>query len=196
MKPRHPFREPMVWLVVGLPVLAVVAGIALLVIATRSGSSDAVIDTVERTAQVQTAELGPDARAGALKLSAVLQVDGQRLRLLPASGDWVIDTTGSRGDEGDGTAPDAPTSASRRRDATAHGQILQLVLSHPADAGQDLHLRLQPEPLGWGVDLPAPLDDGHDWLLQLTPADASWRLHGRLLAGQRAARLGPSLAEE
>lgn len=198
MNKRHPLREPMVWLVIGLPLLAVVAGLGLLVVATRSGSSDAVIDTVERTAQIQTAELGPDARAQALKLSAVLQVDGQRLRVLPASGDWVLDTTGSAPDE---TSTDAaieavPSDAKRQREATAHDLPLALVLSHPTEASQDLHLQMQPEALGWGVELPEPLDTGHDWRLQLTPPDTVWRLHGRLVSGQNAARLGPSLTEE
>ncbi len=198
MSPRPPLREPMVWLVIGLPVVAVVAGIALLVIATRSGSSDAVIDTVARTAQIQTAELGPDARAQALKLSAVLQVDGPRLRLLPASGDWVHDTTGSMpGEDAAGDADEAGGDAARRtQDATAHDQSLELVLSHPTDAARDLRLQMQPEALGWRVELPAPLDTDHDWLVQLTPPDTQWRLHGRLVAGQQATRLGPSLATE
>ncbi|GAB3344179.1 FixH family protein [Marilutibacter aestuarii] len=195
MSPRTPLREPMVWLVVGLPVVAVVAGIGLLVVATRSGSSDAVIDTVARTAQIQTTELGPDARAQALKLSAVLQVDGNRLRLLPASGGWVRDTTGSS--PGEQATDDAGGDAARRRqDATAHEQSLLLVLSHPTDADRDLRLRMQPESLGWRVELPTPLDGDHDWLVQLTPPDTQWRLHGRLVAGQQATRLGPSLVTE
>ena len=52
-------REPMMWLVVGLPIAAVVAGVALIVISLRSGSVDAVIDPVERTAQMQVSRTGP-----------------------------------------------------------------------------------------------------------------------------------------
>ena len=37
---RPPWREPMLWLVAGLPVASVVAGFALLIVASRSGSSD------------------------------------------------------------------------------------------------------------------------------------------------------------
>lgn len=196
MTQRHPLREPMVWLLVGLPVVAVVAGIATVVISSRGGGADAVIDPGERTAQIQTVELGPDERAAALKLSAVLQVDGQRLRLLPASGDWVVDTTS--GDDDDDEAQDTarPSASQRLRDATSHQQTLELVLSHPSRAEDDLHLQLAPSDLGWETELSAPLDPGHDWLARLTPAGGHWRLRGRLVAGQHAARLGPALAED
>ena len=37
---RSPWREPMVWLVIGLPLASVVAGVGLVIVASRSGSSD------------------------------------------------------------------------------------------------------------------------------------------------------------
>jgi hypothetical protein len=154
----------MLWLVIGLPLAAVVASIALLVVALRSGSVDAVIDPVERTAQVQTAELGPDQRAQELQLAAVLRIAPDSIELLPVSGDL-------------------------RRD-----QALTLVLSHPTQAALDRTMTLRPSELGWRAPVQLPGD--HDWLLQLTPADGSWRLRGRLPARQLAAHLGPSLAAE
>lgn len=164
-------RNPVMWLVVGLPLASVVAGIALVVIAVRSGGNDAVIDTVRRTAQIQTAELAPDAAARALQLSAVLRVDakGKGLELLPVAGGFA-----------DGRVP---------RD-----QALTLRLSHPSQAALDRTLQLQPGELGWHARVELPLD--HDWLVQLAPADTGWRVHGRLLAGQQAAYLGPALAGE
>ena len=60
----RPFlREPMVWLMLGLPLASVVAGVGLLVAAVRSGGADEVTDVVQGTAQIQVSTLGPDARA-------------------------------------------------------------------------------------------------------------------------------------
>ncbi|QSX73745.1 FixH family protein [Lysobacter arenosi] len=169
MERTRPLRMPVMWLVVGLPILSIVAGVGLLVVALRSGSTDAVIDTVQRTAQIQTTELGPDARAKALQLSAVLRVGKDMIELLPVGGGF-----------GDGNV---------RRD-----EPLTLILSHPSEAAQDRTVTLAPSELGWRANIEASPD--HDWLLQLTPADRSWRLRGRLPAGQRAAHLAPALADD
>ena len=128
MGERNPLREPMMWLVIGLPIAAVVAGVALIVISVRSGSVDAVIDPVQRTAQVQVSELGPDQRAGALKLSAVLRVGNGMVELLPVSGDFARD------------------------------QPMTLVLSHPSQAAQDRSLSLAPSELGWRATIELPAD--------------------------------------
>ena len=42
------WREPMVWLVFGLPLASIVAGVTLVVIAVRSGGADTVSDQVQR----------------------------------------------------------------------------------------------------------------------------------------------------
>lgn len=164
-------RNPAMWLVIGLPVASVVAGVGLVVLAVRSGGNDAVIDTVQRTAQIQTTELGPDAQAGSLQLSAVLRVDDKRrtLELLPVAGGFA-----------DGRVP---------RD-----QTLTLRLSHPSQAALDRTVQLHPGELGWRADAELPHD--HDWLVQLAPADGRWRIRGRLVSGQQAAHLGPALASD
>lgn len=162
-------RNPVLWLVIGLPIASVVAGVGLVVIALRSGSTDAVIDTVQRTAQIQVTELGPDERARSLKLAAVLRVDKKALELLPVDGGF-----------GEGTV--------------GRDQTLTLTLSHPSESVQDRTLQLQPSELGWRAPIDLPLD--HDWLLQLTPTDGAWRLRGRLHAGELAAYMRPSLAGE
>jgi len=169
MQQRGRPRNLVMWLVIGLPIVAIVAGVSLVVIALRSGGDDAVIDTVQRTAQIQTTELGPDERAREMKLSAILRVDPKSVELLPVDGGFAA-----------GQVP---------RDAA-----LTIVLSHPSQATQDRTLELEPSELGWRADAQIPLD--HDWLLQLTPADRQWRLHGRLLTGQQAAHLGPALTGE
>src|SRR3546814_16426833 len=61
-KHRHPLREPMIWLVIALPLAAVLGGIWMMVLSSRSGSIDSVSDNVQRTGKIQTTDLGPDAR--------------------------------------------------------------------------------------------------------------------------------------
>ena len=124
MKPRPSYREPMLWLVIGLPAASVVAGILLVVTAVRSGGADEVGDAVQRHAQIQVSELAPDQLAGQLGLSAVLRVQDGIVEVLPVSG--PIPRT----------------------------QSLLLSLSHPSDAAQDLRLTLAPHGPGWRMSVP------------------------------------------
>ncbi|MFC5568640.1 FixH family protein [Lysobacter yangpyeongensis] len=84
---RSAWREPMVWLIAAIPAAAVIATIALLVTASRSpGTDDAVADRVTRTAQVQVADLGPDAKARQLHLSAIVRTGKGTVEVLPVDG--------------------------------------------------------------------------------------------------------------
>lgn len=117
---RPAWREPMVWLVAGIPALAVVGTVAMLVAAARApGGNDAVADPVRRTAQVQVADIGADAQARALGLSAVLRTDGRAIHVLPVAGEFDRD---------------AP---------------LALALRHPLRAELDRGLVLHPSDTGW-----------------------------------------------
>lgn len=165
-EPRRAWKEPMVWLVVVIPALSVIASIALLVAASRSsGNNDMVADKVQRTGQIQVADIGPDARAKELKLGAVLQSGEGTLHVFPAGGDFL------------------------------RSQPLQLKLLHPNRQDDDVSLTLVPDELGWhaehavdpGHDWNVQLSDGD------ATTDASWRLRGRLPRGQRATHLGPAL---
>jgi len=109
----------MVWLIVGLPAASVVAGLLLVATAVRSGGADEVTDEVRRTAQIQVSELGPDAQAKAMNLSAVLSLDDATAQVLPANGEFI------------------------------RNQALLLTLSHPTDSTQDRQLTLEPTALGW-----------------------------------------------
>ena len=173
-----PWRNPMVWLMVGLPIAAVIAGTSTLLIAVRAGGADAVSDKVQRTAQIQTTELGPDERAATLKLSAVLSVHAAEgsaaasLELLPATGAFV--------------------------DASPEGRALRklplrLLVQHPISASEDFELCLLPTATGWRVA--HALDIRHDWRLQVMPEGGAWRLRARLPAGQRGVLLAPSVGE-
>ena len=109
------------WLVVGLPLLSIVAGVGLLIVATRTGGADSVSDEVRRVSQIQTTDLGPDEAAAKLGLSAVLRVEDGIVEVLPATG------------------------------AFARTQELQLLLEHPTRQAEDMRLRLVPEGPGWRV---------------------------------------------
>lgn len=159
-------RNPVLWLVIALPALAVVAGIGLVVVAVRSGGSDAVPGDVRRTAQVQIADLAPDEAARRAGLRAVLRVDMEagRIQLLPVAGRFD------------------------------RGGTLRLNLGHPTSEARDRVLALAPEDLGWGAQ--AQLRHEHDWILRVSNDAGDWRLQGRLRAGERAAVLLPATARE
>ena len=161
-----PWRQPILWLVLALPAIVVVAGIWMIVIASDDGATDAVATDVQRMAQVQTVDLGPDAVARNERLSAIVRTDEARqwVEVLPVSGSF------------DRRAP------------------LHLVLQHPTLASGDVRLQLAPSELGWRVE--ANVDSGHDWNARLQPSDGRWRLHGRWPAGQQATNLRPSLRAE
>jgi hypothetical protein len=141
--PQRPARrEPMLWLVVGLPALVVAASLLTVWISARSGANDAVADDVRRTAQIQTTELAPDEAAAKLGLSAVLSVQDSTVVVVPV--------TGSFPQQGP----------------------LSLRFAHPVEAERDILLRLQPIELGWsapakvdaGNDWNVTLqDNGGDW---------------------------------
>ena len=118
-RPAH--REPMLWLVIGLPTLVVIASLVTVWISARSGASDPVVGDVRRTAQIQTTELAPDAAAAKLGLSAVLSLQDGTLMLVPVTGTF-------------------PRKAS-----------LGLRLAHPTQADHDVLLELQPTSLGWSA---------------------------------------------
>ena len=120
-RPKSPWRVPVFWLVVGLPLLSIVAGVGLVIIAVRSGGADVVSDPVQRVSQIQTTDLGPDEAAAKLGLSAVLRVEDGVVEVLPATGKF------------------------------ATGAPLQLVLEHPTRQSDDLRLELLPQGPGWRV---------------------------------------------
>lgn len=120
---RPAWREPLVWLVFGIPAIAVVALLWMLFIAAGPGSTDSVDTTVKRTAQIQVADLSPDETAARLHLAALLRIDGKELEVLPLHA-------------GFNTA--AP---------------LKLALRHPTRSDLDHELLMQPTATGWRAPL-------------------------------------------
>jgi hypothetical protein len=82
---RHALREPMVWLMLGLPLAAVLAGVATLLIAL-GGVADPVYGSVSRSGPVPADELRQQRAAARLGLAATLEIDASgeiALRLTP-----------------------------------------------------------------------------------------------------------------
>ncbi|WP_411833230.1 FixH family protein [Pseudoxanthomonas mexicana] len=122
-EPKSSFwREPMAVLVAGLPLLSIVAGVGLVIIAIRAGGADVVTDRVQRVSQIQTTDLGPDERARLDRLSAVVRIDGAHVEVRPVTGEY---------------AAQAP---------------LQLTLLHPVRAAEDVRLELLPAEGGWRAE--------------------------------------------
>ena len=165
-QPRKAHREPMVWLVFGLPALVVIAGIATLVIAIRHRDGGDVADAVQRTAQIQQTDLDADSRAQALGLRALLRERDGRIEVLPVAGNFP------------------------------RGQSLRLLAEHPTDSAQDRTLSLQPSDQGWLSRELFESSRGHAWKFSLTPGNESWRLRARMPKEQSAVVLSPALAAE
>lgn len=72
---RKPWQEPMVWLMVGIPAATVVAGLATLAIAVRSGAMDTVPSSVQRVAQAQVLDSAADDLAASKDYRGFLLLD-------------------------------------------------------------------------------------------------------------------------
>lgn len=122
------WREPMVWLVAGLPATVVIASVWLLVRLSGAPSPDAVRDEVQRVSQVQVTDLAPDERAQQLGLRMLLSVMDDRLELRNAAG------------------------------GLREAGTLRLVLAHPLEASQDREVTLQPVGDAWQAPGTLPPD--------------------------------------
>lgn len=85
---RKALREPMVWLMAGIPLATIVAGIATLIIAQHAGPLDGVPASVQRVSQIQTLDSAADLAATRLDYHGYLLVErdatGWRLELKTA----------------------------------------------------------------------------------------------------------------
>lgn len=112
------WRNPMLWLVAGIPLASIVAGVGLVVVAMGQ-PNDAIPDAVRRTAQIQVADLGADARAQQAGLRALLRAEDGVVEALPVAG------------------------------AFDRSKPLTVLLRHPARAARDRQLTLAPSAHGW-----------------------------------------------
>jgi hypothetical protein len=114
-----PWREPVMWLVVGLPLAVVLASVYLMVKLFGGPPLDAVRDEVQRVSQAQVTDLAPDQRAQQMGIGMLLSVLGDRIEVRMAAGDLPV------------------------------AGNLRLVLAHPLDASQDRELDLQSAGDAW-----------------------------------------------
>lgn len=164
MNTRRPvYREPWMWLVIGIPLLTLFAGYQTLRLAYQSGASDTVPDDVTRTGQVQTVELAPDREAARLGLHFLIAID-------PVNG--RIEATQDAGNR-------------------LHGQLIELDFVHPLRAGEDRAVRLLPAGSHWQATMPRVIDS--NWQLVLRDADSHWRLIGRMPLHALSTTMQPAL---
>lgn len=124
-----PWRNPVLWLLVLLPLAAVVGGISMVVVATRSsGNNDVVTDAVSRTGQIQQAATGPDEVAMERRLSLVLRSEDGVVEAFPATGTF------------DRSRP------------------LKVLFEHPTDSALDVAVELEPTATGWRTGRKLPAD--------------------------------------
>lgn len=156
-------REPMLWLVFGLPAVVVVAGIVTLVISIHKRDGGVVNDTVQRTAQVQQSDLGPDEEAGRLGLRALVREHAGRVEVIPMGGTF------------------------------ARQEPLHLLAEHPTDNTLDRRLQLAPSANGWLSTEEFEKERQHDWKFVLSDGTGRWKLRARMPKDQQSAVLMPAL---
>lgn len=158
------YRQFWPWFVIALPLTAVVASIATLVIAVRDPDGLVVDDYYKQGLAINQA-LGRDRQAQALGLSGLVRLD-------PAGGQLALTLSGLP--------------------ANADTDDLELRLVHPTRPHLDRSLMLTRESRdAWSARL-GPIAPGR-WHVQLESPQGAWRLAGRLaLPEQQQALLQPN----
>lgn len=82
--PRKWYREPMLWLALGIPLATIIGGVETMRLAFLGDSDDVEPQPVTRTAQAQETDLGPDMVAARRKLRARLSHDRATQRVIIA----------------------------------------------------------------------------------------------------------------
>ncbi len=161
-KPRSAWREPMVWVLVGLPLASVVIGFSLLFAAVRNGGPmDDSPDRVTRLGHLQlSAQIAPLAETAAASAPELI------LR------------------HRDGVVEAVPADA-----RIARGGDLTVKLTAQDAGAEVLTLHLTPSELGWRG--PGVVEPGRSWQIEASSDRATWRLRGRWPAQARFARLAP-----
>ncbi|MCP1373867.1 hypothetical protein [Dyella lutea] len=160
-KPRNAWREPMVWMLIGLPLAMVAIGFALLFAAVdHAGPTADTPDRVTRLGHLQlTAEEAPQTRGSKPVTELILRHNGGMIEAVP---------TDAR---------------------IARGGDLTVVLTAQDASAEVLTLHLKPSELGWrGAGV---ISDARNWRIEATSDRAPWRLQGQWPAEARFARLAP-----
>lgn len=133
MKKDSAIREPMVWLMFGIPLLTAIAGFYTLYIAGLAKATDVVNMPVVRMAQVQETDLSADENAARAKLTARLDItDGQ----------WTISSPGILSSESLILDLQHPIDKTQDRSIELRKQGNIFVSSAPIDKNNDWLLQL------------------------------------------------------
>lgn len=147
----------MVWMMIGVPLASVIAGIITIVVAVRSGGQDTAIDQVRRTAQIQQTDLSADRQALQRGLSATLVREGDRFEVQVLGG---IDPTRSLL-----LRLEHPTEASQDRVIEMVPAGDRWTASHTLPAAAGWTLSLQSSEGDWRLDGNLPQGQDHAVLL-------------------------------
>jgi uncharacterized protein len=173
-KIRAAWREPMAYLIWGLPLLCVLAFVAMLSLATPHSNE---FETVQRMAQIQTSDDHADRAALALGMRATLRRLTSQSRMDPAKQEGV--------------------ELNLMHDSALEIPSLALVLIHPTRASHDRWMPLVRVTSAQGGSIWHSADvtfagEMIRWRVQLLPqvrdcssaqacaSVAPWRLHGRM----------------
>lgn len=156
------YRQFWPWVLVGIPVFAVVSGLATVLIAI-STSDGLVVDDYYKQGLAINRILARDHEAVTLGIRALVRFD--------IEGGMVHIQL-------------------RRHKDNEHLESLTVSLLHPTRANQDVHLAAKHNGYGSFTGALPPLATGR-WHLQIEPQTRAWRLSGRVaLPGERAVQLG------
>ena len=140
MKKKGAIREPMVWLMFGIPVLTAIAGFYTLHIAGLAKATDVVNMPVTRMAQVQETDLTADENAARSHLSARLNI---------ADGQWVISSAGKLNSESLVLDLQHPIDKSQDMSLELHRQGNTFVSLAPVNKSNDWLLQLSDRKKQW-----------------------------------------------
>jgi len=140
IKTTSAIREPMVWLMFGIPVLTAVAGFYTLHIAGLAKATDVVNMPVSRMAQVQQSDLAADVNAARSNISARLSISG---------GKWVVSGVGQLGKQNLLLDLQHPIDKTQDRSLQLHKQGNLFVSSAPINKKNDWLLQLSDEKKQW-----------------------------------------------
>lgn len=140
MKTTSAIREPMVWLMFGIPLLTAVAGFYTLHIAGLAKATDVVNMPVSRMAQVQQSDLAADVNAARTRISARLNISG---------GKWVVSGVGQLGKQNLLLDLQHPIDKTQDLSLRLHKQGNLFVSSAPINKKNDWLLQLSDEKKQW-----------------------------------------------
>lgn len=140
VKTSSALREPIVWLMFGIPLLTVVAGLYTVHVAGRANATDVVNIPVSRMAQVQQSDLSADETAARAGLAANLTI---------ADGRWVISSKSALGNEALTLDLQHPIDKSRDLRLSLRKQGDRFISNAVVDKGNDWLLQLSDSKSTW-----------------------------------------------